>query len=141
VSSWCRENRRQDVAPGAEGVEEDGADSGIRAQLGHGEGELDRALAVTNAVIGINNRDLRTFDVSLAVTERLMDRLPSGRIVVSESGIWTRDDIALLEGLGVDAVLVGESLLRSPNVERATAELLSLSMRAELPLRVENGET
>jgi len=107
----------------------------------HDEDELDRAVAVTNAVIGINNRDLRTFDVSLAVTGRLMDRLPSGRIVVSESGIWTRDDIALLEGLGVDAVLVGESLLRSPNVERATAELLSLSRRAELPLRIENGET
>ena len=99
----------------------------------HDEGELERAVELDDALIGINNRDLRTFEVSLAVTERLADKVPEGRLVLSESGISTRKDVETLRLLGVDGVLVGESLLRSADVESAIAELLSLPTGVALP--------
>ena len=67
-------------------------------------------------MISINNRDLRTFVTDLAVTERLRPLIPAGKIVVSESGIQTREDALRVRGLGVDAVLVGEALMTSENV-------------------------
>lgn len=91
----------------------------------HDREELKRALAVETAVIGINNRDLRTFEVSLETTVRLASLVPPERVVVGESGISTRADVERLEAYGVDGVLVGEGLLRASDVEAATRTLLS----------------
>jgi indole-3-glycerol phosphate synthase len=77
----------------------------------HDAEEMERALSVGGAVLGINNRDLRTFEVSLETTERLAGLAPAGRMLVSESGIRTREDVQRLAAAGVDAVLVGESLV------------------------------
>jgi indole-3-glycerol phosphate synthase len=82
----------------------------------HTEEELERVLRTDAEVIGINNRDLRTFVTDLAVTERLRPMIPAGRVVVSESGIHTREDAERVRALGVDAVLVGEALMTSENV-------------------------
>jgi indole-3-glycerol phosphate synthase len=79
----------------------------------HDAGELERALAVPGRLIGINNRDLRTFDVSLDTTLGLLDRIPPQRLVVTESGIHTRDDVARMRQAGVNAFLVGESFMRA----------------------------
>jgi indole-3-glycerol phosphate synthase len=89
----------------------------------HNEEELDAALDVDADVIGINNRDLVDFSVDLAVTFELLTDVPAGKTVVSESGIHTRADVEELEAVGVDAVLVGEALMRSPDPEAATREL------------------
>ncbi|HOC00471.1 MAG TPA: indole-3-glycerol phosphate synthase TrpC [Verrucomicrobiota bacterium] len=118
----------------------------------HNEAELDRAIEADARLIGVNNRDLRTFAVDLRVTERLAQRLRSapglrasaprnghadgvgadlasdcaaGRILVAESGIRTRADVARLARCGVQAILVGESLMRHPNLEEKVAELLT----------------
>lgn len=91
----------------------------------HDEDELRRALLINPDIIGINNRDLRTFQVDLATTERLAPLIPDGVLIVGESGIGTADDIARLRNAGVDAVLVGESLMRSPDRARALQELVS----------------
>jgi indole-3-glycerol phosphate synthase len=77
----------------------------------HDVEEMERALSVGGAVLGVNNRDLRTFEVSLETTELLAGLVPAGRVLVSESGIRTREDVQRLAAAGVDAVLVGESLL------------------------------
>jgi indole-3-glycerol phosphate synthase len=89
----------------------------------HDEEELSRALEIDADVIGINNRDLADFTVDLGVTFELLVDVPAGKTVVSESGIHTRADVEELERVGVDAVLVGEALMRAPDPEAACREL------------------
>jgi len=90
----------------------------------HDAAELEVAVGSGARVIGINNRDLKTFTVDLALTERLRQRVPADRILVSESGIHTREDVKHLAGIGVNAVLVGEALMRAPDITQALRELL-----------------
>lgn len=90
----------------------------------HDEAELDRALTAGANLIGINNRDLRTFEIDLAVSERLAPRVPAGTIVVGESGIFERADVDRMERAGVHAVLVGESLILEPDRAGAVRRLL-----------------
>lgn len=90
----------------------------------HDEAELDRALKLGAKLIGINNRDLRTFETRIETTERLAPRVPKGHIVVSESGIFTPADIERMNAVSVSAFLVGESLMRQPDVTLATRTLL-----------------
>jgi indole-3-glycerol phosphate synthase len=75
--------------------------------------ELDRALETSARIIGINNRNLATFEVDLGVTERLSEEVPDGIVLVSESGIKTAEDLARIRASGVDAVLIGEALMRA----------------------------
>ena len=93
----------------------------------HDEVELDRALALGANLIGVNNRDLRTFEVDLAVTERLSARLDGRAVLVAESGIFNSEDVSRVARAGASAVLVGESLMRETDVRRATERLLSAS--------------
>lgn len=94
----------------------------------HDERELERALNTGAAIIGINNRDLKSFSVSLATTEKLAARVKRGkcsdRIVVAESGILERADVERVAAAGADAILVGESLMRSKNIAGKVKELL-----------------
>ncbi len=89
----------------------------------HDAEELEAALAVDAEVIGINNRDLRDFSVDIERTFELLADIPAGKTVVSESGIRTREQVSELERVGVDAVLVGETLMRSADPEQACREL------------------
>jgi len=101
------------------------------AQLGmdalvetHDEAEFDRAQALGARLIGVNNRNLRTFVTDLAVTERLIARASREAFIVTESGIFTPADVARLSKAGAQAMLVGESLMRQADVATATRELL-----------------
>ena len=100
----------------------------------HDEEELDAALEIDADVIGINNRDLGDFSVDLNRTFDLLSDVPAGKTVVSESGIDSRDAVEELERIGVDAVLVGELLMRAPDPEEALRSLGSPFSEPEAPL-------
>ena len=90
----------------------------------HDEAEMDRALAVPGAMLGINNRNLKTLAVDLATFERLAPRAPADRLLVAESGLYGPADLARMTAAGAGAHLVGESLMREPDVTAATRRLL-----------------
>ena len=92
----------------------------------HDPANLSRVLDSGADLVGINNRDLSRFVTDLDLTLRLRDRIPPGVVLVSESGIRSRADVVRLEAAGVDAILVGESLMRSADLGRAVEELLGL---------------
>jgi indole-3-glycerol phosphate synthase len=91
----------------------------------HNEGEIERAVFSESEIIGINNRDLNTFAVDMNATRRLRPLIPEGRIVVSESGVKSKQDIRKLKKWGVNAVLVGEALVTAGDVRAKMKELLS----------------
>jgi indole-3-glycerol phosphate synthase len=95
----------------------------------HDAAELDVALQLKTPLIGINNRNLRSFEVSLDTTLSQLDRIPADRIVVTESGIVTPDDVALLRARGVNAFLVGEAFMRAPSPGAELARLFSPEAR------------
>jgi indole-3-glycerol phosphate synthase len=99
----------------------------------HHERELDTVLEwiPTARMIGINNRDLNTFSTDLNVTFRLAKRIPSDKLIISESGIHRRDDVMKLTEAGVHAMLIGESLIRAEHTADKVRELLGQAARSE----------
>ena len=89
----------------------------------HDAVELERTLPLNNRLVGINNRNLRTFEVSLNTTLELLDRIPEHHIVVTESGIHTPDDVALMRNNNVNAFLVGEAFMRAEHPGEKLAQL------------------
>lgn len=95
----------------------------------HNEIELERAMNLKSPMIGINNRDLKTFETSLETTKRLSKLLPSDRLIVSESGLFNTEDLRSMAELDVRSFLIGESLMRQPDVKTATQKILSNPLR------------
>jgi indole-3-glycerol phosphate synthase len=89
----------------------------------HDAAELDLALQLATPLVGINNRNLRSFEVSLDTTLSQLDRMPAGRIVVTESGILSADDVSLMRARGVNAFLVGEAFMRAADPGAALARM------------------
>jgi indole-3-glycerol phosphate synthase len=92
----------------------------------HDEVELARALKLKTPLIGVNNRNLKTFEVSLDTTLRLMQQVPADRLLVTESGIRNREDVLRMGAAGVNAFLVGETFMRAPDPGAALAELFAI---------------
>lgn len=90
----------------------------------HNEEEVEKALNVNAPIIGINNRDLTTFNVDVSITQRLMRLLPETKIIVSESGITSYEEVMFLKSLGVNAVLIGETFMRTENIGRKVREMM-----------------
>jgi indole-3-glycerol phosphate synthase len=90
----------------------------------HGADELDRALTCGAEIIGINNRDLHTFEVDLATSETLIPRIPKGKVIVSESGISTHAEVERLKAAGAHAVLIGETFLKEKDVAKKVKEIM-----------------
>lgn len=91
----------------------------------HDEAEMARAADLGATLVGVNNRDLRSFTVDLGITERLAAAAPADALLVTESGIFTHADAARLETCGAKAMLVGESLMRQADVAEATRALIA----------------
>ncbi len=91
----------------------------------HNEAELERGLKLKSELIGINNRDLHSFETTLSTTERLAPLIPTNRLVVGESGLFTAVDLARLSHVGVETFLIGESLMRQADVALATRNILT----------------
>lgn len=91
----------------------------------HNGEELEKALYLDAEIIGINNRNLKTLAIDLSTTLRLIKEVPSGKIVVSESGIRTRQDVLTLQDHGIDAMLIGTSFMETPDIGRKIDDLLS----------------
>ena len=91
----------------------------------HNLAEMDRAIDVGADIIGINNRNLQTFEVSLSVSEELAEEIPNDCVAISESGIKTREDVSRLLSHGINGILVGETLMRAKNIKEKIEELLT----------------
>jgi len=90
----------------------------------HNLAEMERALDLGADIIGINNRNLKTFQVDLATTDALSEEIPNDTVAVSESGIQTAEDVRRVRACGINAVLIGEALMRAKNVPEKLSELL-----------------
>ena len=111
-----------------------GRDLGMDALVEiHDQGELETALDAGAEIIGINNRDLRTFETDLATTEGLAPHIPGDKVIVSESGIFTPEHLQRLGTLGVNAVLVGEALVTAPDTAAKVRELAAPVAAASRP--------
>jgi indole-3-glycerol phosphate synthase len=91
----------------------------------HDEEELKRALKLKSRLIGINNRNLKTFEISLEVSKSLFPKIPSGKIIICESGIFNEDDISQMQKIGINSFLIGESLMRQENIGLALKNIVS----------------
>ena len=101
----------------------------------HSEDELERALRLDTPLVGINNRNLHTFEVSLQTTLDLIKNIPDDRIVITESGIASDSDITLMREHGVHAFLIGETFMRAPDPGAKLAELFNSSNDSRITKR------
>jgi indole-3-glycerol phosphate synthase len=92
----------------------------------HAEAELQKVLQTSATIIGINNRDLATFKIDLETTARLMPMIPDEKIIVSESGIKSRTEIVKLLKMGINAILIGETLMKNNDIPTKLHELLGI---------------